>query len=340
MTNHELAVSKLVNGIYPELFSDYIGQVAARKKIEFYLRSYLHTRQIPNLLITSQKGNGKTHLARETSKGLLLFNSNGEVILNEQKQLPRRKKFLEINCTDIKTMNGFLNDYAIPSIQDSDITVFFDEASEIPPDVSMGLLTIMAPNVAKTQYTFQNTTVNFDFTRQSFIFATAEPQLVFHHLRDRLKRIDLEEYTQEELALIIQKGAKKVEFEPKVLAEISCVTRGNARNAEDYASEVKTYLGKDSGSFTMKNWNDLRQILSIAPLGLNASEVKILRILNDSPNGVSLTALAAKMGMSREALQRDYELYLLKHSLISIETGKGRMITPKGQNCLVALDAA
>jgi Holliday junction resolvasome RuvABC ATP-dependent DNA helicase subunit len=117
------------------------------------------------------------------------------------------------------------------------------------------------------------------------------------------------------------------------------VSRGNARNAEDYAAEVKTYLGSEEGQFSINDWQDLRGILSIAPLGLNVSEIQVLRLLKESPDGISLTALTAKMNMSREALQRDYELYLQKHSLISIETGKGRVLTAKGYEYLGLLDA-
>jgi Holliday junction resolvasome RuvABC ATP-dependent DNA helicase subunit len=329
-TNHELALSKLVNGIFPELFSDYIGQTDAKKRFEFYLRSYLKTRHIPNSLITSQKGNGKTALARIIAKGLLKFDANGELEFNQTTQKPARKKLIEINCSNLSTVNDFLATWIVPYVQDKDVTVFFDEASEIPHSVTMALLTIMNPNQTKTQYSYGDYTVDFDFTRQSFLFATSEPQSVFHALLDRLKRVDLSDYSKEEIAKIIQIGAKGVEFETSVLEEIASVSRGNARNAQDYASEVKTYLGKESGSFSIEDWNELKSILSIAPLGLNVTEISILKHLREVPDGTSLTALAAKLGLSRESVQRDYELYLMKNELITVEAGKGRVITARG----------
>ena len=327
-------VLKLCNGIFPELFKDIVGQPQARKRIEHYLRSYLKTRHIPNSLFTAQKGNGKTTIARETAKGLVLFNSDGQVEINQETSLPRRKKFIEINCSTLTTVNDFLANWVVPYIQDRDVTVLFDEASEIPHDITMALLTILAPNVLKTTFAYKDYVCEFDFTRQSFLFATSEPQKVFHALLDRLKRIDLEEYSLSEIAAIIQKGSPNVVYDDNVLEAIASVSRGNARNAQDYAAEIKTYLGQEDGKFTMKDWIELKSILSIQPLGLTATEIRILEHLNDAPDGTSLTCLAAKMGLSRESLQRDGELYLQKHSLISIEAGIGRVITASGQNYL------
>jgi Holliday junction resolvasome RuvABC ATP-dependent DNA helicase subunit len=78
--------------------------------------------------------------------------------------------------------------------------------------------------------------------------------------------------------------------------------------------------------------------LGINPLGLNATEISILRYLKENTDGTSLTRLAAKTGFSKESIQRDYELFLMKHSLICIETS-GRQITPKGIDYLKQLDS-
>lgn len=331
-------ILKLVNGIFPDLFKDFVGQTKARTRLEHYLRSYLKTRVIPNAIFTSQKGNGKTALARITAQGLLLFGTDGNVVIADNKdRLPRRKKLVEINCASLSTVNDFLDTWVIPHIQDKDVTVFFDEASEIPHEISMALLTILAPNQLKTQYAYRDYVCEFDFTRQSFLFATSEPQCVFHALFDRLKAVDLEEYSQEELAQIIQKGSLTVQYEDGVLPLIAAVSRGNARNAQDYAAEIKTFLGTAVGVFTMNDWLSLKNILSIAPLGLTSTEIQILRHLNNAPSGTSLTGLAAKMGLSPQSVRQHGELYLLKHSLMSIEAGKGRVITHKGQEILAQI---
>jgi Holliday junction resolvasome RuvABC ATP-dependent DNA helicase subunit len=49
--------------------------------------------------------------------------------------------------------------------------------------------------------------------------------------------------------------------------------------------------------------------------------------------------LSAKTGLSREAVQKDYEIFLQKQGLMSITTGKGRTITSKGLEYLKELEA-
>ena len=114
-------------------------------------------------------------------------------------------------------------------MQDRDATILFDECSEIPKDVTMALLTILNPNPEH-----QNLLLSwglydwFWFSRLSFMFATTETQSVFHALMDRLERVDLEEYTLEEMGKIVSLNLE-VKIEPKALKDISSVLRGNAR---------------------------------------------------------------------------------------------------------------
>ena len=62
-------------------------------------------------------------------------------------------------------------------------------------------------------------------------------------------------------------------------------------------------------------------------MGISYTEKQILQALNDC-GSATLTGLAAKIGLSKSALQRDHELYLLNKGLIEID-GK-RKITGKG----------
>jgi Holliday junction resolvasome RuvABC ATP-dependent DNA helicase subunit len=178
---------------------------------------------------------------------------------------------------------------------------------------------------------------DFDFRRQTFLFATSEIQKVFHALADRLERITLEDYTNPQLAAIVQKGLPEVDCKDDVLLDVSTVLRGNARAAQKMASKIMAYL-KGAKVFAREDWNRLREVLSIYPLGLNAMEIQILRYLAQNADGTSLTGLSAKTGMSRESLQKDTELYLQKHNLMEIQT-TGRMITARGLEYLKGLDA-
>jgi Holliday junction resolvasome RuvABC ATP-dependent DNA helicase subunit len=69
--------------------------------------------------------------------------------------------------------------------------------------------------------------------------------------------------------------------------------------------------------------------LGINPLGVSHIEKKVLSILRKDGQA-SLQELCAKTGLSRTAIQRDVELYLMKKSLIKID-GK-RHITKEGSD--------
>ena len=151
-----------------------------------------------------------------------------------------------------------------------------------------------------------------------------------------MERITLEDYSGHELAQIVQKGIPDVECQDDVLLDVSTVLRGNARAGQKMATKIAAYL-QGAKTFTAKHWDELRNILSIYPLGLNATEIQILRYLAQNGTGTSLTGLSAKTGMSRESLQKDTELYLQRHNLMEIQT-TGRMITAKGLEYLRSLD--
>lgn len=327
------------------LFADVIGQAQVKSELFFHLQDYIESRRMSHLMFIAGRGQGKTLIARETGKGLYQFEEDGEVVWAPSKLdatilKPRRKKFIEVNCSTLTTVAQFINGFIAPYVQDKDVTIFFDEASEIPHDIAMALLTILPVNRLTSSFAYKEFVCDFDFRRQSFMFATTEPHKVFHALMDRLERISLQDYTQPELAQIVRKGLDpSIKVQDDVLLEVSTVLRGNARAAEKMAAKISSSVrGNGYKPFAQGDWEKLCVRLNILPLGLNSIEVGILRHLVGNPNGTSLTRLAAKTGMSREALMKTEETYLQRHDLMEITTA-GRMATAKGQDYLKVLDA-
>ena len=320
------------------LFKDVVGQDAAKKKLSFYLNSYKNTRLMPNLMLCAPKGQGKSMLARETARGLYQFNDEGKIEAKADGKL-KKKTFIEINASTITTVNQFINSVIVPHVVDKDVTIFVDEASEIKKPITMSLLTMLNPNVSnKNTFVYDDYACDIDFTRQTFIFATSESHCVFPPLMDRLTRIDLEEYSFADLGNILQRAAPEVHFSECVVESVASVLRGNARQAIKMANDIKVFLSGEK-KFTMKEWKSLKSILSILPLGLSPIELNLLRYMKSAPDGSSLTNLAAKTGLSRDSIQKDYEAYLQKKSLMSITAGKGRTITAQGLEYLKALEA-
>ena len=300
-------------------FPDIIGQQSAKRVLDFHIGGFKATKVMPHLMFVAPKGCGKTTLAKAVARTL--------------KGIDDAKRYFEINCSTIKNVKQFFNQLVIPIMQDRDATILFDEASEIPKDVSMAMLTILNPNSEnRTSFSFEDYTVDFDFSRLSFMFATTETQSVFHALMDRLERVDLEEYSIDEMGQIVALNLD-LDIEPKTLRDIAGVLRGNARAAQKMAHKIKSYCSqKNIKRFNSIHWKDLSRILNIFPLGLNVTEIQLLNILKDNKD-CSLTNLSAKTGISKQAVQRDFEIYLQKHSLMEITTA-GRNITAKGLDYL------
>jgi len=305
-----------------KLFPDIIGQTNAKRVLDFFCRGFEKTNRIPHLMFVAPKGCGKTTMAKAVARRL--------------KAIDTEKKYYEINCSTLRNVKQFFNQICIPYMQDRQATILFDECSEIPKDVTMALLTILNPNPEhRTSFAYEDYSIDFDFRRLSFMFATTETQSVFHALMDRLERVDLEEYSLEEMGKIVNLNLD-LDIDEKALQDISSVLRGNARAAQKMAQKIESYCEQNNiKTFTLKDWQNLSKILSIYPLGLNITEILILNILKDSKDS-SLTNLSAKTGLSKHAIQRDFEIYLQKHSLMEITTA-GRNITPKGREYLTLL---
>lgn len=299
-----------------ENYSEIVGQEKTKAKLNFLLEGFEQTRIMPHLLFVAPRGCGKTMIAQETAK-----------IMN-------RKKNVIVNCSTIKNVKSFFNQIMLPFVYDKDTTIIFDEASELPKDVTMALLTILNPNTNnQNEFTFEDGTYNFRFNQNSFIFCTTEVQKLFHALLDRLYRVDMEDYSYVNLGKIIQNNlkSKNQSIEINVIDEVASVCRGNARQAQSMANQISSYLSsKNSNKLTSGGWSEIKGKLSIYPLGLSEIELNIIKILKEHGE-VRLTNLSAKTNLTKDMLQKNVEMYLMRNNLIEVRP-TGRALTKKGHD--------
>ena len=304
------------------MFPDIVGQDKAKKKLQFFHRGYEASGIIPHLMFIAPKGCGKTTLAKAIGRQL------------KSSETGKTKRFLEINCSTIKNVKQFFNQVIVPHVANKECTILFDEASELPKDVTMMLLTCLNPNENnRNEFAYEDYVVDFDFRIHSFLFATTEAHKIFHALMDRCERVDLEEYSYNQLGTIIARQMKGIKFEKGVLDDVATVLRGNARAAQKMANNMKTYLqAKKSKKFSKKDWLIMKDELGILPLGVNRIELIVLNALKEKKE-CSLTHLAAKTGLTPQCLRQDFEMYLQKMNLMEITTS-GRALTKTGHDYL------
>ena len=301
-----------------EPFAELFGQNNVKKRLKFYLKAFKNTSICPFLLLVGAKGLGKTEFARQFASNL--SNQDG-----------KSRPFLELNCSTIKNLEGFFDQIYIPLVMDNEITVLFDEAHELPKDVTNAFLTVFNTERGHTRdFRWRDGEYPFDFKKQTFLFATTEPDKLFPPLKDRLTTVDFEDYSASELAKILESQCEDISFEESVLVKLAETSRGNARDCVKRAKDIELFCSaKGSKIFMESDFPDFCDQLGINPLGVSHIEKKILKILREEGQA-SLQELCAKTGMSRTAIQRDVELYLMKKNLIKID-GK-RHITKAGSD--------
>lgn len=304
-------------------FSHLIGQDNVKKKLNFYLKAYEATSVCPFLNLVGAKGLGKTLFAKEFAKNLK--NRDGS-----------KRPFLELNCSTIKNNEQFFEQIFIPLIMNNEITILFDEAHALPKDLTMAFLTIFNTEKASTkEFTYEDQAFTFDFTKQTFIFATTESDKLFPPLKDRLSTVDFEPYNTNNLGEIIKLNCDGINFSDEALQKLSLTVRGNARNAVMRSKEITLYCeSENQNTFEIADYLNLSDLLGILPHGITCTEKQILEILADR-GSCKLQTLSAVTGLSPTSIRRDHEIYLLRKNLMQID-GE-RKITNFGKNLIESI---
>ena len=312
-----------------KLFPNVVGQSKVKRKLAFYAKNYKANSRIPHLFFSAPKGAGKTHVATAMSRLLASRENEGKA-----------KVLRTVNCSEFKGLAKFVNEFLIPKVVDQEVTVFFDECHMMPKQIANALLTILNPNKdRRTQYSYEDFDMDFDFTRQSFMMATTEYDKVFEPLKSRFTEITLQEYSLEELGKIVSYNLDGYDFEDGVLEDIASVTRGNARTATTLADDIKDNLDMlGTTKLTNDIWDYFKYAHNLNPLGLFEREIGVLNVLNENhPSPVSVSFVCANVGDTLGTVQ-NYERMLMKNGLMERENNCQRLITAKGRDYLTNLE--
>jgi Holliday junction resolvasome RuvABC ATP-dependent DNA helicase subunit len=299
------------------MFDKMIGQEHIKSTLNFYVKGKKAGGVIPPILLTGARGLGKTQFSREFGKSL---------------KLP----ILEINCSTIKNVSQFMEQIFIPVVMNNEIVLIFDESHALPKDLQNAFLTVFnTEQTPRKNLEWEGSSIEFDFTKQVYLFATTEPDKIFAPLKDRFEEIDFRPYSGIELEKILQKQIDWVTFSQEVCPLIIKTLRGNARSAVKRAKQIALFCeSKNINKFDMSEWKSLCGVLGIQANGLTNAEIQVLQILK-TRGSCTLAMLSAATGLSRSCIQRDSETHLLRMGFLKID-GQ-RKITDAGIRALATI---
>jgi Holliday junction resolvasome RuvABC ATP-dependent DNA helicase subunit len=307
-------------------FAHLIGQSKLKAQLRFYLNSFRETQILPTILLVGGRGSGKTEFAVSLARNLRMESLGG-----------RPKPLLTINSSTLKNVRQFVEDIVLKYVNDQTLTLFFDECHALPESVQTALLTILNPNKKNSNlFRYEDSEILFDFKKVSFVFATTDPQKLVGPFKDRCRVLHMDEYEYSDLGRIVRENLDEgLNIPDEVIDHVASVCRGNARNAVLMAKDniVQYMKGNRVAQLCNKHWESLCDVLGIMPMGLESSEVQVLKALSEFPTGCSLNNLSAKTGFTRQAIMLEFESYLVKKGLMQIKSG-GREITIKGKDYL------
>ncbi len=315
VTNHELETDTFEKSIRPDSFDEYIGQTDVKENIKVFVKAakMRHT-NLDHVLLYGPPGLGKTTLAH--------------IIANEL-------------GSNIKTASGPTIEKsgdlaAILSTLEPNDVLFIDEIHRIPRYIEEILYSAMED--FKLDIIIggegQSRNIKIDLPPFTLVGATTRAGDLSAPLRDRFGIVSkLEFYTNDELAEIVKRSARVLEYklDDDAAYEIAIRSRKTPRIANRLLKRVGDFaLVEADGKITLDLVKKALKRLKINESGLDSTDVEYLMSIVEKFNGgpVGIESIASSIGEEVGTIEDVIEPFLLQEGYVK-RTSRGRVVTEK-----------
>jgi len=314
--------------IRPASLNEFVGQENTRRIVRVLITAAKRRGEpVPHVLMSGSAGLGKTTLAR-----IIAAEMGGRLV-----------EMIGSAVKNVSDMTAHLM-----QLQVNDV-LFFDEIHALPHKIEEVLYSAMEDGLVSTCERGYDELVKqlgihgskkavrtHHLPPFTLVGATTLLGLCTAPLRSRFRQIiELEPYTDADLARIVCSAAGKLDFvlHVDIAAEIARRSRGTARTAINHLQWYRDYVQADGGIPTMEALGIAFKMKGIDGQGLTRTDRDYLKRLLESDEPLGIETLATMLNESVETIEESIEPFLLRQGLIQ-RTPRGRIVTETGKQLL------